>query len=390
MSNILRTFMWFSVILSSSTFGQSSEKIITGAERISEYVSLIKGKNIAIVANQTSLVGKTHLVDTLITLGVNVKYIFAPEHGFRHLADAGDPISNGTDPKTGLQIISLYGKQYKPTKENLTGIDAVIYDIQDVGTRFYTYISTLHYVLESCAENNIKCIILDRPNPNGYYFDGNISDTLHRSFVSMDPIPIVHGLTVGEYAMMANGEGWLKNRIKCNVEVVKCMNYTHKTYYEVPVKPSPNLPNQNSIYLYPSLCFFEGTVISCGRGTQFPFQAFGNPYLPDKGFSFTPESVPGAMKPLHLGKKCFGTDLQNELKNGKVPSPEINLEWVISAYKDYPEKDKFFTKYFDVLAAGPALREQIIKGMTAKEIRNSWKGDLMKWEKAREKYLLYK
>ncbi len=247
------------------------------------------------------------------------------------MADAGDPISTGTDPKTGLTIISLYGKQNKPTRENLEGVNVVIYDIQDVGTRFYTYISTLHYVLESCAENGIRCLILDRPNPNGFYYNGNVADTLHRSFVSMDPIPVVHGLTVGEYAMMANGEGWLKNQVKCDVEVIKCLNYTHKTYYELPVKPSPNLPNQNSVYLYPSLCFFEGTAISCGRGTQFPFQTFGSPLLPDKGFSFTPESVPGATKPIYLGKTCFGTDLREEMEKGRVTVPMINLEFVISA-----------------------------------------------------------
>jgi uncharacterized protein YbbC (DUF1343 family) len=386
---------WISVVLmfltfSAISFGQSKNKIITGAENINDYISIIKGKNVAIVANQTSMVGKTHLVDTLMSLGIRVKFIFAPEHGFRHLADAGDPISNGTDPNTGLPILSLYGKQYKPTPENLKGIDVVIYDIQDVGTRFYTYISTLHYVLESCAENKVKCIILDRPNPNGFYFDGNVADTAYRSFVCMDPVPVVHGLTIGEYATMANGEGWLKGGITCDIEVIKCKNYTHKTLYEVPVKPSPNLPNQNSIYLYPSLCFFEGTLISCGRGTQFPFQTFGSPGLPDRGFSFTPESVPGALKPQHLGKKCFGTDLRNAIKDGLVPSGNLNLEWVISAYKDYPEKEKFFTRYFDVLAGGPAIREQIIKGMSAEEIRATWKEGLDKYRIKRGKYLLYK
>ena len=390
MKSLNKTIFVLFLFIPLFSFAQTTNKVITGAERIKDYIGLIKGQNVAIIANQTSMVGKTHLVDTLISLGVNVKCIFAPEHGFRHLADAGDPISNGTDPKTGLPIISLYGKQNKPTSDNLAGINFVIYDIQDVGTRFYTYISTLHYVLESCAENKIKCLVLDRPNPNGFYYDGNISDTLHRSFVSMDPIPVVHGLTVGEYAMMANGEGWLKNQVKCNVEVIKCLNYTHQTFYELPVKPSPNLPNQNSIYLYPSLCFFEGTPISCGRGTQFPFQTFGSPNLPDRGFSFTPESVPGATKPVHLGKICYGTDLREELKKGTVPAPMINLEWVISAYKDYPEKDKFFTSYFDVLAAGTTLREQIVKGMTAKEIRESWQEDLEKYGKRRELYLLYK
>jgi uncharacterized protein YbbC (DUF1343 family) len=382
--------MFLSMVLTSLCTGQTKNSLATGAERIRKYIGLIEGKNVAIVANQTSMVGKTHLVDTLMSLGIKVKLIFAPEHGFRHLADAGEPITNGTDPKTEIPIISLYGRQNKPTPENLNGIDVVLYDIQDVGTRFYTYISTLHYILESCAENKVRCIVLDRPNPNGFYFDGNIADTLYRSFVSMDPIPIVHGLTVGEYAMMANGEGWLKGRIKCDLEVIKCRNYTHKTFYEIPVKPSPNLPNQTSIYLYPSLCFFEGSVISCARGTPFPFQAFGSPNLPDRGFSFTPASVPGATNPVHLGKKCFGTDLRNSIENNIVPSSKINLQWVIGAYNDYPEKDKFFTRYFDVLAAGPTLREQIIKGMTSEEIRATWKEGLQKFGKIRSKYLLYK
>ncbi len=389
MKNNLRISFLTSLFICATCFGQSNTRLSTGAEEINDYLSLIKGKNIAVVANQTSMVGNRHLVDTLLSLGIKIKQIFAPEHGFRYLADAGAEITDGKDPDTGIQIISLYGKQYKPTSENLTGIDVVIYDIQDVGTRFYTYISTLHYVLESCAENHVKCIVLDRPNPNGFYFDGNVSDTSHRSFVSMDPIPIVHGLTVGEYALMANGEGWLKAGVKCELSVIKCQNYTHSSYYEVPVKPSPNLPNQTSIYLYPSLCFFEGTVISCGRGTQFPFQAFGSPDLPDRGFSFTPESVPGATKPMHLARKCFGTDLRKSIENMIVPSPKVNLEWVISAYNDYPQKEKFFTRYFDVLAAGPTLREQIIKGMSSEEIRATWKEGLLKYGKIREKYLLY-
>jgi uncharacterized protein YbbC (DUF1343 family) len=385
------TLLILSVAITSSVCSGAEKKPVPGAYQTGLYKDLIQGKTIAIVANQTSMVGNTHLVDTLVSLGIRIKQIFAPEHGFRHLADAGETIANGLDPKTGIPIISLYGKQYKPTSDNLKGVDVVIFDIQDVGTRFYTYISTLHYVLESCAENNVRCIVLDRPNPNGFYFDGNIPDTsLYRSFVCMDPVPIVHGLTVGEYAMMANGEGWLAGGIKCDLQVIKCRNYTHKTLYEIPVKPSPNLPNQTSIYLYPSLCFFEGSAISCGRGTRFPFQTFGSPKLPDRGFSFTPASVPGAANPVHLGKKCFGTDLRNSLENKTVPSPKLNLEWVISAYNDYPEKDKFFTKYFDTLAGGPELREAIIKGMNSEEIRATWKDGLKKYGKTREKYLLYK
>jgi len=360
-----------------------------GAWQIDQYKQLIMGKSAAIVANQTSMVGRTHLVDTLLRIGINVSVIFAPEHGFRDMADAGDKIKDGRDTETGVRIISLYGEHLKPTPADLAGIDIVLFDIQDVGARFYTYISTLHYVLEACAENNVECIVLDRPNPNGFYFDGNIADTAYRSFVGMDPVPIVHGMTVGEYARMLNGEGWLKGGVKCRLTIIKCNNYTHKTLYELPVKPSPNLPNMNSVYLYPSICFFEGTRISLGRGTSFPFQVYGSPKLPDTGFSFTPESVPGAKNPPLLGEKCFGVDLRNAISEKIVPSPKVNLEWVIDAYNRFPDKDNFFTSYFDVLASGPALREQIRKGMSAEEIRSTWKDGLEKFGKIREKYLLY-
>jgi len=362
---------------------------VPGSYQIYLYRNLIEGKRVAVVANQTSMVGQTHLVDNLLSIGIDVRLIFAPEHGFRNLADAGETIENGKDPETGIPLISLYGSHLKPAADDLSGIDVVIFDIQDVGTRFYTYISTLHYILESCAENNVNCIVLDRPNPNGFYFDGNILDTAYSSFVGLDPVPVVHGMTVGEYAQMVNGEGWLKNGIKCNLTVIKCKNYTHRTLYELPVKPSPNLPNQTSVYLYPSICFFEGTNVSLGRGTAFPFQVFGSPELPDRGFSFTPESVPGAKNPPLLGVKCYGTDLRDALKKRVVPKPEINLGWIISAYNDFPQKDKFFTSYFDVLAGGPALREQILKGMSAKEIRETWKAGLTEFSKIRNKYLLY-
>lgn len=363
---------------------------VPGASQFENYRSLIDGKAIAVLANQTSMAGERHLVDMLLTNKMKIKVIFAPEHGFRDLADAGATIEDGRDKITGLPIISLYGKHNKPTPEDLSGIDVVIFDIQDVGTRFYTYISTLQYLMEACAENNVACIVLDRPNPNGFYVDGNILDTAHRSFVGMNPIPVVHGMTVGEYANMLNGEGWLAGGRKCDLKVITCKNYDHKTLYEPPVKPSPNLPNQNSIYLYPSTCFFEGTNLSVGRGTPYPFQVFGSPEMPDKGFSFTPESVPGAKNPPFLGKKCFGTDLSAALENKVVPSPEINLDWVIQAYNDHPDNSKFFTSYFDVLAGGPTLREQIQKGMTSAEIRESWEEGLKKFEKIREKYLLYK
>lgn len=387
LENVL--FVFLLLITSSECFGVDTIPV-PGANQIELYKKIIEGKSIAVVANQTSMVGKKHLVDVLLNKGIKIKAIFAPEHGFRNMADAGETISGGKDSETGIPVISLYGTHRKPTAADLAGIDIVIFDIQDVGTRFYTYISTLHYLLEACGENHVKCLVLDRPNPNGFYFDGNVLDTTYKSFVGMDPIPIVHGMTVGEYAQMIVGEGWLKRGVKCELTVIKCKNYNHQTLYELPVKPSPNLPNQNSVYLYPSICFFEGTNLSLGRGTSFPFQVFGSPKLPDRGFSFTPESVPGAMNPPLLGIKCFGTDLRNATKMKLVPKPEINLGWVISAYNDFPEKDNFFTPYFDILAGGPLLREQIQKGMTSAQIRETWKPGLEKFEKIREKYLLYR
>jgi len=336
---------------------------VPGSYWIDEYKGLIEGKTVAIVANQTSMVGKTHLVDTLLSMGMNIKVIFSPEHGFRNMADAGEKIESGKDTETGISLISLYGSHFKPTSGDLAGIDVVIFDIQDVGARFYTYISTLHYVMEACAENNTGCMILDRPNPNGFYYDGNILDTAYRSFVGMHPVPIAHGMTVGEYAQMVNGEGWLSGGIKCDLTVIACNNYTHSTYYILPVKPSP--------------------------GTSFPFQVYGTPHLPDRGFSFTPESVPGATNPPLLGVKCYGTDLRDATKNGLVPKPKVNLEWVIAAYRDFPDKDKFFTSYFDKLAGGTLIREQIIQGMSAEQIRETWKAGLDEFGKIRSKYLIY-
>ncbi len=291
-----------------------------GAYQIELYRDLIEGKSVAVVANQTSMIGQTHLVDNLLSVGIDIKVIFSPEHGFRNMADAGEKIDDGKDPATGISLVSLYGSHLKPTTDDLKGIDVVIFDIQDVGARFYTYISTLHYILEACAENHVKCLVLDRPNPNGFYFDGNILDTAYSSFVGMHPVPVVHGMTVGEYAQMVNGEGWLKGGIKCDLSVIKCKNYDHKSYYILPVRPSPNLPNQNAVYLYPSICFFEGTSLSLGRGTSFPFQVFGSPELPDRGFSFTPESVPGAKNPPLLGIKCYGTDLRDAMKRKAGPN----------------------------------------------------------------------
>ena len=378
------------VVINQYVLSVADKTPVPGSYQLELYRNIIEDKAVAIVANQTSMVGETHLVDSLLSIGIDIRVIFSPEHGFRNLADAGEKIENGKDPETGISLISLYGSHFKPTEDDLAGIDVVIFDIQDVGARFYTYISTLHYILESCAENHIQCLVLDRPNPNGFYFDGNILDTAHSSFVGMHPVPFVHGMTVGEYAGMINGEGWLRGGVRCDLTVIKCRNYDHKTYYTLPVKPSPNLPNQTAVYLYPSICFFEGTNISLGRGTSFPFQVFGSPELPDKGFSFTPESVPGAKNPPLMGIKCFGTDLRDAIKLKLVPKGEINLSWLITAYNDFPQKDNFFTSYFDVLAGGTVLREQIQKGMTDRQIRATWKAGLEKFGKIRKKYLLYK
>ena len=362
----------------------------TGAEHTGDYISLLEGKRVAVVANQTSMVGKTHLIDTLVSLGIEVGVIFAPEHGFRDLADDGAVITSGTDPVTGINVISLYATKKKPAPEDLAGIDAVVFDIQDVGTRFYTYLTTMCYVMEACAENGKPFIVLDRPTPNGYYVDGPVLDTsTHRSFVGIHPIPVVHGMTFGEYAGMVNGEGWLAGGIRCNLEVIPCTGYTHDTMYELPVIPSPNLPNMTAIYLYPSICFSEGTVLSCGRGTPFPFQVLGAPLMPDTGFSFTPAPSFGSANPKHKGVVCYGTDLRNAIADGLVPKPEINLGWIIDMYNAYPEKEKFFTGYFDTLAGSSRLREQIISGMSAEAIRASWQPGLEKFRTTRAKYLLY-
>jgi len=378
----------FIAIMASSCNG--IEKVpVPGASQFNMYKQLIEGKSVAVVANQTSIAGDIHLVDFLVAKGINLRTIFAPEHGFRSMADAGEIIQDGIDVKTGIPVVNLYGSHLRATPEDLKETDVVLFDIQDVGVRFYTYLGTLHYLMEACAAAGVKCVILDRPNPNGFYVDGNILDTAYSSFVGMHPVPIVHGMTVGEYAMMINGEGWLKNGATCDLEVIRCLNYTHTTLYELPVRPSPNLPNQNSIYLYPSICFFEGTRISLGRGTDFPFQVYGSPVLPDTGFSFIPDSTFGSKNPPLRGQKCYGADLRNTLKEGLVPVPKINLGWVIDAYSNYPEKDKFFTSYFDVLSGGPTIREQIQKGMTSDQIRETWKEGLEKFSKIREKYLLY-
>lgn len=367
-------------------------EVITAAERIALYQPLTTNKRIALVVNQTSIVKDKHLVDTLLKLGVNIKVIFAPEHGFRGKADAGEVISDTKDTKTGLPIVSIYGKKKKPSAEDLKDVDLVIFDIQDVGVRFYTYISTLHYVMESCAENNKPLIVLDRPNPNGHYVDGEILDPAFKSFVGMHQVPTVYGMTIGEYAKMINGEGWLPNKAKCELTVIECKNYTHDTYYELPVKPSPNLPNIRSILLYPSICFFEGTTLSLGRGTEKQFQVIGHPAL-KSDFSFTPMPNEGAKEPPLKGEKCFGIDLSYVTTGSIINSKQINLSYLIDFYKKMSDANqKFFldNNFIDKLAGSDNLRKQIIAGKTEKEIRDSWKAGLDKFKPIRQKYLIYK
>ena len=364
------------------TFSVNAQKLVLGAERTNIYLPLLKNKKIAIVGNQTSMIANTHLVDSLLSLKVNVVKVFSPEHGFRGKADAGAIIEDETDDKTGLPVISLYGKNKKPTTEQLKGIEFLLFDIQDVGARFYTYISTLHYVMEAAAENNIKVIVLDRPNPNGHYIDGPIREKGFESFVGMHPIPIVHAMTIGEYAQMINGEKWIARQ--CDLTVIEMENYTHDMSYDLPIKPSPNLPNSRSINLYPSLCLFEGTNVSLGRGTEYPFQHFGAPYL-KSNYSFTPKSGEGSKSPPHENKKCYGTDLRfqdNYLE-------EINLNWLIESYNNCPEKEKFFNSFFDKLAGTDKLRLQIIEAKTVKEIKESWQEGLNSFKQKRREYLIY-
>lgn len=379
-------FLLLSVSCQSQQASSVSSKtsVQTGADQIGTFYKSLLGKRIALVVNHTSLIGKTHLADSLKSLGINIVKIFGPEHGFRGNAADGEHVNDSVDVKSGIVLVSLYGKNRKPTSQQLDDVDVVIFDIQDVGTRFYTYISTMHYVMEACAESGKKVMILDRPNPNDFV-DGPMNEKPFQSFVAMHPIPIAHGLTVGELAQMINGEGWLTNKLKCDVEIIKLKNWKHGQAYELPVGPSPNLPNNQAIRLYPSICLFEGTVISVARGTTFPFQAIGNPELKGFTFTFTPVTIKGvAVKPPHENKVCYGIDLRSE-----TPPRKISLSYLLTMYQAYPDKEKFFNSYFDVLAATPKLKQQILQGMTEDQIRESWKSDLVVYQNMRKKYLLY-
>jgi len=363
------------------------QTLTVGAERLDQYLALLKNKKIGMVVNHTAMVNKTHLVDTLLSLGVNIRKIYAPEHGFRGTADAGEHVASYTDKKTGIAVVSLYGSNKKPSPEQLADVDIVIYDIQDVGARFFTYISTMYLVMESCAENNKQVLILDRPNPNGDYVDGPVLDMKLKSFVGMLPLPIVHGLTVGELAQMIQGEKWLKDSLKCNFTVVPVLNYTHKTEYILPIKPSPNMPNNLAIRLYPSLGLFEGTNVSVGRGTYFPFQVLGSPFTTDTAFSFTPVSIDGMSKdPMHMNKKCYGFDLRNIAFN-----KEVDLTYVINMYELTSDKVGYFGKnnFFDKLAGTTMLKQQLIEKKSPAEIKQTWQKDLLIYKAMRKKYLLY-
>lgn len=360
------------------------------AERTAYYLPFLEGKKVGLVGNQSSIIpieaGNIHLVDTLLALKVDLQKVFAPEHGFRGTADAGEIIEDGKDPRTGLPVISLYGNNKKPTPEQLKDLDILIFDLQDVGVRFYTYISTLHYVMEAAAENGIQVLVFDRPNPNGHYIDGPVLEPQHQSFVGMHPIPVVHGMTIGEYAKMINGEKWLKNGIQAELKVVEMENYNRNEPYDLPVKPSPNLPNAKSINLYPSLCFFEGTNVNAGRGTNKQFQVFGSPFLPEDNydFSYVPQSTEGAKSPKHLGKTCYGKDLS------ETPGLNyLNLDWLIEAYNHTSQKGEFFNNFFTNLAGTKKLRQQIEEGMTSEEIRETWKKGLQDFAEVRKGYLLY-
>jgi uncharacterized protein YbbC (DUF1343 family) len=380
--NFMKRLTILCVLISAVSFAQ---KIKTGAENYTAYLPLLKGKTIGIVTNQTGIIdSKTHLVDFLVQKNIKIKTIFAPEHGFRGTADAGEHVSDEIDSKTGLSITSLYGKSNKPTPEQLKGIDIMVFDLQDVGTRLYTYVSTMHRIMESCAENNIPLIVLDRPNPNIGIVDGPVLDIAFKSGIGMHPTPLLHGMTLGEEAKMINGQKWLKDGIQCNLTVIPCLNYNRNVMYSLPVRPSPNLPNDQSINLYVSLCLFEGTNVSMGRGTEKQFQIYGSPFLKKTNFTFTPKPNFGAKDPLYNGKECFGEDLTSYPKLTK-----LELKWLIKAYQNTSDKTKFFNPFFTKLAGTKKLQQQIESGVSENEIRKSWQKDLEAFKKMRKAYLIY-
>lgn len=363
---------------------------IVGASQIDQYLPLLKNKRVGLIVNQTSVINNTHLVDTLHKLGVKIQSIFAPEHGFRGDYAPGETVNNTVDKKTGIPIVSLYGNNKKPSPQMLEGLDWVVFDIQDVGVRFYTFISTMHLAMEACAENNVKFMVLDRPNPNGHFIDGPILQAQFASFVGMHPIPIIHGLTVAELAQMIQGEGWLANKVQCDLTIVKVKNYRHSDTFVLPIAPSPNLPNQLSIMLYAGLCLFEGTAVSVGRGTDAPFQSFGFPAWHSTPYVFTPKPIPGvADNPPLKNMICFGYSMQG-LEHVKVfEQAKLNLDWLLMAYDGYTNKKSFFNPFFEKLAGNAVLKQQIIAGWDETQIRKSWEKGLVDYQKTRMKYLLY-
>jgi len=367
-----------------------AQDIKTGAESVNEYLPLLKGKKVAVLSNQTGMIGNTHLVDSLVSLKINVVAIMSPEHGFRGDADAGEHVSSSVDAKTGISIKSLYeGNTGKPSAELMKEIDVLVFDLQDVGVRFYTYLTTMARMMEACAEAGTKMIILDRPNPIGFYVDGPILDMKYKSGVGWLPIPTVHGMTFGELAGMINGEKWLANGIQCNVTVIKCKNYTHASMYQLPVKPSPNLPDMRSIYLYPSTCYFEATPLSLGRGTNWAFQMYGHPNMKGYDFKFTPRSIPGAKTPPQLNRECYGVDLRTKPSIEEINKARINLEYVIDAYKNLNLDDFFFRSFFELLTGQGYVRKMIEAGKSAAEIKAMWADDVAKFKIQRKPYLLY-
>lgn len=381
-------FLFFLLILLNKTYAQ--DDVIIGAGRFDLYLEKIANKKVGLVVNHTSLVGNSHLVDTLLSKGTKITSIYAPEHGYKGTVERGKTVATYKDTLTGITVYSIYGKRKKPTPQDLKEVELMLFDMQDVGVRFFTYISTLHYIMEACAENDIPLLVLDRPNPLGYYVDGPVLNPAFKSFIGMHPIPIVHGMTIGEYAQMINGEEWLSKGVKCKLEVVKAGNYTHRTMYQVPVRPSPNLPDMKSVYLYPSICLFEGTKVNEGRGTEKPFQQFGTPSFTPQKHSFIPTSIPGlSLHPKYEGQVCYGYDL-SEMEISKLQQiRQVGLTYLLEFYKKAKEKDVFFEKSFDLLAGSDELRKQIVAGKPEKEIRDSWQKGLKDFHVKRKKYLLY-
>lgn len=364
-------------------------RVIPGDEQTSEYFPILKNKRIALFSNHTGMIGDKHLLDILLENEFNVVAIFSPEHGFRGNADAGERVSSATDPQTGVPILSLYdGKEKRPGKASMQKFDILVMDIQDVGLRFYTYYITMCRLMDACAEHGKQVLLLDRPNPNGHYVDGPLLDMKYKSGVGWLPIPIVHGMTLGELALMVNGEGWLPGSRQCDLSVIKCRNYTHRTMYRLPIAPSPNLPDMKSVYLYPSTCYFEATPVSLGRGTDLPFQVYGHPDMTGYNYSFTPRSVPGAKNPPLLGKLCHGVNLSN-LSDEEIRQRGIDLSYVIDAYRNLKMGDRFFSSFFELLTGTDYVRQMIKEGKSADEIKARWKDDVENFKVQRKPYLLY-